>query len=79
MLFLKGDAGAPLICKDKVGKDFLAGILSWGLLCGHPEYPGVYSHIKYFEEWLNAENIISIRSNSKSLDFHLTLTFILSF
>ncbi|HYF26804.1 MAG TPA: serine protease [Baekduia sp.] len=42
-----GDSGGPVV-HDPVGPDALglAGIVSFGLGCGDPEYPGVYTEIR---------------------------------
>ena len=75
----KGDSGGPLICTSTDGSDFLAGISSWGLFCGHSDYPGVFSHIKHFKEWIDGEmNRGSVRSDSKKVDFKVNFQFVLN-
>ena len=49
----QGDSGGPLIYRYK--KLFvLAGIVSLGYGCGHPDYPGVYVPIfkKHYLDWI---------------------------
>lgn len=53
----RGDAGDPLVCVGS-GRPYLCGIFSWGhSICGEPDFPGVYTEIQYFTDWIlsNAE------------------------
>ncbi|XP_014216179.1 trypsin epsilon-like [Copidosoma floridanum] len=42
-----GDSGSPLVVDDR-----LAGIVTYGEDCAHPDYPGVYSEIAFFHKWI---------------------------
>ncbi|KAB0803017.1 hypothetical protein PPYR_05203 [Photinus pyralis] len=43
----QGDSGGPLACGGK-----LVGIISTGEECGDGRYPGIYSDIQYFRQWI---------------------------
>jgi hypothetical protein len=50
-----GDSGGPLIKLSPSGNytdDRLVGIVSWGRGCADANYPGVYTRISYFYDWI---------------------------
>lgn len=47
----KGDSGGPLVC-DKDGLWYQVGIVSWGIDCGQPNRPGVYTNISVYFHWI---------------------------
>jgi secreted trypsin-like serine protease len=47
----QGDSGGPLLFMNKT-VTYLVGIVSWGVGCGRPEYPGVYSRVSAGYDWL---------------------------
>ncbi|KAM4015045.1 mannan-binding lectin serine protease 2-like [Anomaloglossus baeobatrachus] len=52
-----GDAGTALAFLDaKTNKWFIGGIASWGSNCGDKHYPGVYTRVSNYLDWI--ENII---------------------
>lgn len=48
----QGDSGGPLVCKDELGISYLWGIVSWGERCGQPGFPGVYTQVAHYFEWI---------------------------
>lgn len=49
-----GDSGGPLLLEGTNGPmtDELVGIVSWGISCADEEYPGVYTRISYYYDWI---------------------------
>lgn len=47
----RGDSGGPLHCGNT-----LSGIVSWGYSCAEPGYPGVYTNVSYYREWIIQNN-----------------------
>ncbi|XP_076840114.1 trypsin-3 [Brachyhypopomus gauderio] len=43
-----GDSGGPLVCDGRV-----YGIVSWGISCADPQYPGVYTAVSKFRSWID--------------------------
>lgn len=43
-----GDSGSPLLSNN-----IIVGLTSWGIACGLPNYPGVYSKISSSLDWLS--------------------------
>jgi len=46
----QGDSGGPLMLND--GKWTQVGIVSWGIGCGKGQYPGVYTRVTSFMNWI---------------------------
>lgn len=46
-----GDSGGSMILSTENG-NILQGIISWGNGCGRPRYPGVYTRVAYFQNWI---------------------------
>uniref|UniRef100_A0A1W7RA15 Serine proteinase n=1 Tax=Hadrurus spadix TaxID=141984 RepID=A0A1W7RA15_9SCOR len=57
----KGDGGGPLVCYRKDGSYGLAGLVSWGIDCGHPGIPGVYVRVQKFLEWITQQTGLTLK------------------
>ncbi|KAG4068483.1 hypothetical protein HA402_004824 [Bradysia odoriphaga] len=45
----QGDSGGPMAAHGK-----LFGIISWGFGCARPNYPGVYTKVSVFRDWIDS-------------------------
>ncbi|XP_046572074.1 trypsin-1-like isoform X2 [Haliotis rubra] len=52
----EGDSGGPLVCMEQ-GACHLKGLVLWGKQCGDGRFPGVYTRVFSYREWIH--NIIS--------------------
>lgn len=48
----QGDSGGPLLTVGKNNSYYLIGIVSFGRQCAQPNYPGVYTRVTEFLDWL---------------------------
>jgi len=55
----QGDSGGPLTCSASL--DILCGLVSWGLGCGREGYPGVYTEVAFFSDWID-QTAVKIQS-----------------
>ena len=47
----QGDSGGPLICIEK-GEPVQYGIVSWGIGCAGEKYPGIYTQLGEYIDWI---------------------------
>ncbi|KAL8605932.1 hypothetical protein ACOMHN_024756 [Nucella lapillus] len=49
----QGDSGGPLVCYNRKSEAYVqVGVVSFGHACGRPSFPGIYSNVKYFHDWI---------------------------
>lgn len=46
------DSGSPLIVTEN-GQDVVTGMVSWGISCADPVFPGVNSRVSYVTDWID--------------------------
>ncbi|XP_023590569.1 complement factor I [Trichechus manatus latirostris] len=49
----KGDSGGPLVCMDINNVAYVWGVVSWGENCGKPDFPGVYTKVANYFDWIS--------------------------
>jgi len=50
----QGDSGGPLIAPEN-GRYALIGVVSYGIGCADPGYPGVYARVTTVKDWIQNE------------------------
>ncbi|XP_050435714.1 transmembrane protease serine 9-like isoform X2 [Adelges cooleyi] len=60
----QGDSGGPLMVYDAEDKITVAGIVSWGIGCGAPKLPGVYTRVDNYLGWIARNTKDSCRCTS---------------
>lgn len=57
----KGDGGSPLFCpiEGQPNRYEQVGIVSWGLICGKYNTPGVYVNVALFRNWVDNQMLLN--------------------
>ncbi|XP_039207974.1 transmembrane protease serine 12-like [Crotalus tigris] len=50
----QGDSGGPLVCLSD-SKYYIVGITSYGIGCGRPKFPGIYTNLPKFMFWVKRQ------------------------
>lgn len=50
--FFQGDSGGPLVAKVCGDRWAVVGIVSYGVGCAFPGFPGVYTRVPVYAEWI---------------------------
>ena len=58
LLLEQGDSGGPLLLqRDNTWTQI--GIVSFGNKCAEPGFPGVYTRLTYFLDWINSNSRVN--------------------
>merc|ERR1719223_1092958 len=47
----QGDSGGPVLLNNEI-----VGATSWGIGCAYPNYPGVYTDVAMFRDWIDEQS-----------------------
>ncbi|CAG4966376.1 unnamed protein product [Parnassius apollo] len=48
----QGDSGGPLMYQMSSGRWAVIGVVSWGVRCGEPQHPGLYTRVDKYLSWI---------------------------
>lgn len=51
----QGDSGGPLVATTGGGQHLLVGVTSWGNGCALASYPGIWSRVSSYADWINQQ------------------------
>ena len=52
----QGDSGGPLVCRESDADPYLLhGVTSFGIGCAEPGYPGVYTRVSKYVNWIEEQ------------------------
>lgn len=67
-----GDSGGPLFLEgSSTSADELVGIVSWGISCADEDYPGVYTRVSYYYDWI-VDTMCDLNSDPSGLPAGVT-------
>jgi len=63
----QGDSGGPLSYMDGNNVGTVMGVVSWGIGCARPGYPGMYTRVTNYLDWIYTNTQIKMAGDSVSL------------
>jgi len=61
-----GDSGGPLFVQNTDGTDTLIGIVSYGVGCAEEGYPGVYTNVARYIDWIEGKTGLTLAGIASS-------------
>ena len=69
----QGDSGGPVICIEN-GEPIQYGIVSWGIGCAGVKYPGIYTQLSEYIDWITEQIIEPVRISKSYKKLFLNCT-----